>query len=111
MASATGRQGALAAYARVRGAVVLGAPALWLSVALLLAGPALLGGSTHSVVLSGVAVVLAGVFLAAGAAGRTPVLVPARTVPVRAEAQAPTPYWCHVDVPARPARPRAPGRR
>lgn len=101
---------ALAAYERVRTTLVLVLPALAISLAVLLAGQALAGGATQALVVTGMAAALAGLFLVAAHATRGLVPVPARAVPARAEAQAPTPHWCHVAVPRRPARPRAPGR-
>lgn len=111
MAPVWSREGVLAAHARLRAAVTTREPLAWPALALLVVAPALAGGAPQSLVLSGVAVVLAAALVAATAPHRVPVLVRVRTVQPRAEGQAPTPSWCTVEVPERPIRPRAPGRR
>ena len=102
----------LTALRRARTAlVVLGlAGAAWLLLGLAGAGPSI-GSVAGGLLVVGVGLTLARYLGSAAAARRVPVALAVRSDGRVVEVETPTAFWCAVDVPCRPARPRAPGKR
>jgi hypothetical protein len=102
----------LTALVRARTALALlgAAGAVWLLLGLTGAGPSI-GSVAGSLLVVGVGVAVARYLGSAAAARRVPVALAVRSDGRVVEVEAPTPFWCAVDVPRRPARPRAPGKR
>ncbi|WP_295697298.1 hypothetical protein [Lapillicoccus sp.] len=86
-------------------------PAIAVTVALFLFGAGSFGTPSGTAFLAAAVAALAVVLSSAGHVARPFPALPSRTGGASGHVDAPTAYWCAVQVPRRPAQPRAPGQR